>query len=77
MRYRKWDCRRVTARFPWTLWTKIRWASSRESPVSHMVEAMGGRSRGSIVFNCSRAMVPHASCETILVEGDMALVSSR
>ena len=37
----------------------------------------GGRSRGSIVFNCSRAMVSHASCETILVEGDMALVSSR
>ena len=26
-----------------------------------------------IVFNCSQAMVPDALCETILVEGDMAL----
>ena len=27
-----------TARFPWTLWTKIRWASSRESPVFSIIE---------------------------------------
>ena len=26
-----------------------------------------------IVFNYSQAMVPDASCETILVDGDMAL----
>lgn len=80
MWYRKCDCRWLTARFPWEkiLFLELG-VGLRNGVIKRMLAQVANACEHAtyIVFNYSQAMVPDASCETILVEADMALVSPR
>ena len=80
MRYRKCDCRWLTARFPWEQFLFLELgAGLRNGVIKRMLAQVANACEHAtyIVVNYSQAMVPDASCEMILVEGDMAPASSR